>query len=198
LAVAVFISTCTLVYLTRNDLEIAFLMLFLAALGLLQTFNLRAMRFPLLLAMVITFCVVSTITFISPQVAKNPNIDVFVFQQSVADGLQHGHNPYAIRLPNIYSGKNSTMFQDPVRFSAGTPFYGPGVVDENGWITYGFPYPPLSLLLVMPAYLLGGDCRFAHVIAMGFSALLMAAARPGRRGALAAYPVHAVLHALRQ
>lgn len=78
------------------------------------------------------------------------------------------------------------MFQDPPRFGPGTPYYGPGVVDENGWITYGFPYPPLSLLMVMPAYLLAGDSRFALVIAVGLSALMMATGRQGHRGALVA------------
>jgi hypothetical protein len=178
------ISTCTLLYQTRNDPGIGFLVLFVAALGLLQTTNLRIMRIPLLLAMVISFCAISA--FIFTQRTKKPYIDVFLFQQSAADALQHGHNPYRMRIPNIYSEKNSTVFQDPRRYGPGTPFYGPGVVDDNGWLTYGFPYPPLSLLMVMPAYLLAGDCRYAHMIAMGLSALMMATARPGRLGALVA------------
>ena len=71
LAVIVFIftliSTCILLYLTHSDAAIGFLVLFLGGLGLLQTTNLRAMRNPLLMAMVITFCAVSAITFTSRQ-----------------------------------------------------------------------------------------------------------------------------------
>jgi hypothetical protein len=59
-------------------------------------------------------------------------------------------------------------------------------VDDQQRLTYGFPYFPLSLLLVVPGYLLGGDVRYAHVAALMLSAAMMCMARPGRWGALAA------------
>ena len=186
LSVIAFLSACILLWQIDNDIEIGFLVALLAALGLLQATNLRVRRIPLLVAMLSAFCLASVFFFTSPRLGEYPNIDVFLFQQGAANALQHGHDPYAVRFPNIYSAKNSSVFQDPPRFGPGTPFYGPGVVDDDGWLTYGFPYPPLSLLMVMPAYLLAGDCRYAQMIAVGLSALMMATARPGRWGALAA------------
>jgi hypothetical protein len=180
------VSTGIELYLIRADPEIRIPLLFLAAIGLLLACNPRRMRIPLFLAMVILFCAVSVLTFISPMCDHDPGIDVFLFQQSAVDALHHGQNPYAMRFPNIYSGKYSTVFLNPSRFGPGTPYYGPGVVDDNGWITYGFPYPPLSLLMSMPGYLLGGDCRFALVIALALSALMMGTVGAERWGPLAA------------
>lgn len=160
--------------------------LVLAALGFLQFTDLGAMRIPLLLVMVIGFCAVYALTFVSPQRAKDPKIDVFLFHQAAAKALKNGQNPYATRIPNMYSDGNSAEFQNPHRYGPGARAYGPGVVDNNGWLTYGFPYPPFSLLMMMPAYLLSGDCRFACVVATGLTAVLMALARPGRWGALMA------------
>ena len=160
--------------------------LVLAALGFLQIGDLGAMRIPLLLILVIGYCAVYALTFVSPQRAKDPKIDVFTFHQTAAEALKNGQNPYATRIPNMYGDSTSAKFQNPPRFGPGTGAYGPGVVDNNGWLTYGFPYPPLSLVMMMPAYLLSGDCRFACLVATGLTAVLMALARPGRWGALMA------------
>jgi hypothetical protein len=142
-----------------------------AALGLLQAFELKRLRLPLIALASIAFAILASMMFLT--YARNPHIDVFVFQQMSADGLLHGHNPYEIRYPSLYP--------------PGTPFYGPGVVNPaDNRLDYGFPYFPLSLLLVVPAYAIGGDSRYAHVIAIAASAVLMAAARPGRRSGLIA------------
>ena len=58
-------------------------------------------------------------------------------------------------------------------------FYPPGVV-KNGEVQCGYFYPPLSLLMDLPAYLIG-DVRYAHVIALTLSALMIAYLIPGRR-----------------
>ena len=186
LAVAILIPACILLIRTHNDVPISLSVLVLSALGFLQFANLGARRIPLLVVTVVGFCVVAAVTILSPQRSKDPQIDVFLFQQSAAEALRHGQNPYTTRVPNMYSGNDSAVFENPHRFGAGAIAYGPGVVDKDGWLTYSFPYPPLSLLMVMPAYLLGGDCRFAAIVAMGLSVLLMATARPGRWGALMA------------
>jgi hypothetical protein len=141
-----------------------------AAIGLLQAFDLKRLRLPLLAIATIAFAVVVSLAFM--RYARNPRIDVFMFQQMSADGLLHAQNPYAIRYPSLYP--------------PGTPFYGPGVVGADNRLDYGFPYFPLSLLLVAPAYAIGGDIRFAHAIAIAASAWLMGAARPGRMSGLAA------------
>jgi hypothetical protein len=147
--------------------------LLVMALGLALSLNLRALRWPLLLVMLAAFGMIATVAF--NNLAKDPHIDVMMFQQNASATLLHGGNPYdpsVVRFPNIYG--------------PGTPFYGPGVVDDQQQLTYGFPYFPLSLLLVVPGYLFGGDVRYAHVAALMLAAAMMCMARPGRWGALAA------------
>jgi hypothetical protein len=102
--------------------------------------------------------------------APDPKIDVYVFQRDASAALLAGGNPYALTFPNIYEND---------------AFYGPGVVD-GGRVRYGFPYPPLSLLLVVPAWALAGDPRLAQLVALVGAAALVARLRPGRTGALAA------------
>jgi hypothetical protein len=154
----------------RNDPLVSWGTALVAALGLLQAFELKRLRLPLLGITLIASAVVVSLTFL--KYARDPGIDVFMFQQMSADGLLHGQNPYAIRYPSLYP--------------PGTPFYGPGVVNVDNRLDYGFPYFPLSLLMVVPAYAAGGDSRFAHVFAIAATAGLMVAARPGRRAGLVA------------
>jgi hypothetical protein len=78
-----------------------------------------------------------------------PGVDVIVFQHDACDALLRGVSPYSITFPDISP--------------AGSDFYAPGI-SQNGRLLFGFPYPPLSLLLVLPAHLLG-DFRFAGLFA---------------------------------
>ena len=96
-----------------------------------------------------------------------PPIDVAVFHQRGAAALLAGENPYTIRIPDIYNSVDSHRY------------YGPGV-SSGGWLTFAFPYPPVSLLLSAVGYALAGDCRYAHLAAMAIAAALMASARPSR------------------
>ncbi|WP_415839401.1 glycosyltransferase 87 family protein, partial [Nocardioides zeicaulis] len=87
--------------------------------------------------------------------------------------MLHGTSPYAITIENPYD-------------AAGTrAFYGPGVV-VDGIVQYGFPYLPASLLLDVPAHLLG-DPRWMHLAAVLLTTGLawrMATDRLGRAVAL--------------
>ncbi len=100
----------------------------------------------------------------------NPFIDVFVFQQESADALLHGRNPYAMTFTNIYGD--------------GIAVYAPEL-QKNGRVDFGFPYAPLSLLMILPGYL-AGDHRYAQLFALAIAAALIAYSRPGIIATLAA------------
>jgi len=208
LAVGIAIQAIYLLQRMQSDAQITLAFATVALLGLLQFFNLRRLRLPLMAIMVLSFCIAGEIAFNVH--SKYPYIDVFMFQSGAAHGLVHGQNPFAVVYPNVYAPD--------------TPFYGPGVVDThsalpvgfidfwhrampevvypnglypiessyrtmigaNGTLTVGCPYPPFSIILTLPGYLLGGDVRYSHVVAMGLSAGLIALSRPGRIASLAA------------
>jgi hypothetical protein len=100
----------------------------------------------------------------------NPEIDVYLFHQQAFHSLLRGENPHAGTIPNIYGN---------------TQFYGEGVV-KDGRVQVGFPYPPLSLLLALPGQLIAGDYRYSLLVALILTGMLLAYARPGLLGPLAA------------
>ena len=104
----------------------------------------------------------------------HPHIDVFAFQRRAAEFLLRGHDPYAMPYPDMYapSGESSR-------------FYGPGL-SVGGWLRFGFPYPPLSLLLSLPAHILFDDFRYAQLAAIALAGVLIAFLRPGLLAMLAA------------
>ena len=104
--------------------------------------------------------------------SPDPWIDVFVFQRDSIAAVRDGINPYTISFPNIYGEV--------------APFYSPDVADPER-LHFGYIYPPLGLLLTLPAQVLCGDFRFAQLLAMIGAAAFMAYARPGRIGALVAF-----------
>jgi 4-amino-4-deoxy-L-arabinose transferase-like glycosyltransferase len=85
--------------------------------------------------------------------------------------LLAGKNPYTLTFPNIYGDSSA--------------FYGPGMSVDNR-LQFGFPYPPLSLLLAVPGAILGGDFRYSQLIALAAGGALIALARGGRMGLAAA------------
>ena len=87
-------------------------------------------------------------------------IDVFTVETSAADALLHGINPYTITQENIYNAQDSAKF------------YGPGA-PASARLNYGYPYPPLQFLLVVPGFLLG-DIRYSSIAVIVITALLMA------------------------
>lgn len=98
------------------------------------------------------------------------SIDVLEFQIESSKALLAGENPYRARYRNIYHPSDE--------------FYGPGVA-VNGWLTYSFPYPPLSVILVAPA-VHAGDARYAHLAAISIAAILLIVAGRGSMTAILA------------
>jgi hypothetical protein len=104
------------------------------------------------------------------QASPRPHIDVMtVFREALA-ALWQLHSPYAITFPNIYDNE---------------ALYGAGLV-VNGRVQFGFPYPPLSLLMAAPAYLAGADVRYAELAALVAGAAWIGYAARGRIAPLAA------------
>ncbi|EPX62674.1 hypothetical protein D187_008862 [Cystobacter fuscus DSM 2262] len=102
--------------------------------------------------------------------SPRPHIDVFAWHVEALQALGRGVNPYAITMPDIYGHDL---------------FYEPGLL-ANGRVQVGFTYPPLSLLIAGIGYVLGGDYRWANLVAMGLAAVLMGQCQPGRLPAVAA------------
>jgi hypothetical protein len=140
-----------------------------AALALPRLVDRPWQRMASLAALAMAFFIAAVITIHRPQ---NVWTDVLMSQQKGCDYLLRGVNPFAATYPNIY-GPN-------------TPLYAPGMVDANNHLKFGFGYPPLSLLMVMPSYLLAGDVRYALAAALAASALLMGIVNRGRLGVAAA------------
>jgi hypothetical protein len=100
-------------------------------------------------------------------IAKNwlPVIDTYTFQWDASNNLAHGIDPYGATQADLYG--------------PGSKYYAPGMV-VNGRVQVGFPYPPLSLLWVLPGYFLG-DVRYAYILAVMISALLLFRMCPNAR-----------------
>jgi hypothetical protein len=95
--------------------------------------------------------------------APDPGVDVLMFQRDATKALIDGRDPYAITFPSPYHDSS--------------PFYAPAAV-RDGRLLFGYPYPPLSLLMSLPGHLLG-DVRYAQLVAMTAAGALIALARPG-------------------
>jgi hypothetical protein len=81
--------------------------------------------------------------------SPDPLIDVYTVYDKALHALAGGHSPYSLTFPNIYGD---------------TRFYGAGMA-QNAEVSFGFPYPPLALLMALPALPLG-DVRYAELAAM--------------------------------
>lgn len=139
----------------------------LLLLALLQTFELRRLRVPVAVLAAALFCYCGVFAINLP----DPQMDVFHWQQHTSEALLDRHNPYELRLTPHY----------PV-----PQYYAPGTLGGDGRLTCALPYPPLSLLMVLPSFMLTGDIRYAQLAAIALSAVLMTLARPGRIAGLAA------------
>jgi hypothetical protein len=102
----------------------------------------------------------------------HPRVDVHTFQAQAGDALLRGENPYAI------------TFADPNPATSGR-FYAPGV-SVNGRLQFGYPYPPLTLWMALPAHVLTGDFRWSQLAAMTTAGGLIAFTGRGAMSVLAA------------
>ncbi len=99
-------------------------------------------------------------------------MDVYLFHTDAAEALLRSENPYAITFPDLSAGTSA--------------HYGPEL-QADGRLLFGFPYPPLSLLMAVPGQLLGNDVRYAHAVATTLAgALVFYGARNRLAAALAA------------
>jgi hypothetical protein len=103
--------------------------------------------------------------------SPTPAIDVVVVHRAAIDALLAGENPYRITFENIYG--------------PGSPFYNPQVVAGDR-VLFGYPYPPVSLLFAVPAHVLVGDYRYAHLAALVGAAALIGGCRSTLNARLAA------------
>ncbi|HVT88283.1 MAG TPA: hypothetical protein VHD56_05490 [Tepidisphaeraceae bacterium] len=102
---------------------------------------------------------------------SQPFIDVFFIQTEAADSLSHGQNPYAMTFKDIYG--------------ANAPYYAPGMI-KDGRVQYGYPYMPLSLMVGSVSHWLFGDPRYAYLISIIATAIMIAMIRPDSLGMLMA------------
>ena len=96
-------------------------------------------------------------------------IDVWVAHQASCQALLAGVNPFAITYPDIYG--------------PGSPFMPPGAV-KDGMVQSGYPYPPLTLIMSLPGYLLAQDVRYMGILSMCATAVFLAVTARGRIGIL--------------
>ena len=104
-------------------------------------------------------------------VSGPPDIDVYDFQQQASAALLRGENPYGLRYLNT---------AEP-----GSVYYAPENIDGDH-LAFGFTFPPVSLLLALPGYVIAGDYRYAALASLSVTALLILLLRPGALSAGAA------------
>ncbi|HYX28590.1 MAG TPA: hypothetical protein VE863_08490 [Pyrinomonadaceae bacterium] len=100
----------------------------------------------------------------------NPDFDVYWCHMHSLEALLKGINPHTLTLAYVHP--------DELKYPASYVY--------DGVVHIGFPYPPLSLFMALPGYLIGGDYRYSGLAATALSAGLMIYARPSRLSFLAA------------
>ena len=104
--------------------------------------------------------------------SPDPYIDVVVVHKEAMNALLDGKDPYRISFPNIY-GQNWKYY------------YNPAVVFGDR-IAFGYPYPPPSLLLALPGYVLFNDYRYSELVFLIAAAALIGYSRRHMAARLAA------------
>jgi hypothetical protein len=99
-------------------------------------------------------------------------IDVLIMENDSVHALLHGIDPYGrdVTHRDIYTPEQG--------------IYGPGT-EVNGRVRVGFPYPPLTLIWILPGYLLG-DVRYSFLLAIVLTALMLFYCEPNLNGVVSA------------
>lgn len=118
-----------------------------------------------LIALILIHC---SVAFLFNRLIPGNGIDTFTFQRDACKSLLQGIDPYGTTQANIFDSLHTALF------------FGPGMV-VNGRVQVGFQYPPLTLLWVLPGYLLG-DVRYSYILAVVISAVFSLAICPDKRG----------------
>ena len=144
-------------------LDVRFMVLFAAA-GAIALYALHAsglrQRLALVAVVALHFGLMIWMFAAVPVVGQ----DMPLVHEEASAALLRGVNPYSITFENIYG--------------YGTPFY-PIELQDGDRLLFGFPYPPLSLLMSLPGFILAGDYRVAALAAISIAALLIGHMRTG-------------------
>jgi hypothetical protein len=104
--------------------------------------------------------------------SADPFIDTFVVHQESCEAFLHGRNPYGIHVTNLYGAD-------------GTKWLPPEFVTMEKML-FGYPYPPVTLLLSMPGYIALEDARYSMLAAVVVAAGLMTRMHRGATAVMSA------------
>jgi hypothetical protein len=99
--------------------------------------------------------------------------DVIFFHHTAYQKLLMGGNPYSPPTPIYLPLDEARKIYPPTRV-------------REGFVESGYVYPPLSLLLRLPPYLLAHDMRYGPMVELLLAAWLLTRLAPGDTGRLAA------------
>jgi len=105
--------------------------------------------------------------------APDPYIDVVEVHKEAIEALIHHRDPYRISFANIYENAETIKFYNPDAIIGGR-------------LVIAYPYPPASLLLVVPGHVLFGDYRYSELALLVAAAALIGFSRRGKPAQLAA------------
>jgi len=131
-----------------------------------QTLKIWWVSLALVIALVTAHCLIGAAAIRS---LANPNFDVYWFHQHSLEALMNGVNPHTLTV----EARPSDLAKYPASYV------------RDGVVHIGFPYPPLSLFLALPGYLIAGDYRYSGLAATALAGGLMVFARRSRASFLA-------------
>jgi hypothetical protein len=83
--------------------------------------------------------------------SPNPYIDVVEVHQEALNALLQDKDPYRITFENVYEQHDAVNFYNPDAIIGGR-------------LAFAYPYPPPSLLLAVPGYVIAGDYRYSELL----------------------------------
>ncbi len=100
---------------------------------------------------------------------RGASLDVMMFQSEASDALVSGENPFGMTFANPFSPETSAMYWDPS-------------LTKDGVLLFGFPYPPASLVTVVPFHVAFDNFRLAQAVAYLATAVAIVGILPSLRG----------------